>query len=181
MAYNACDCSGTEINPSGNETSENCMVNMVRALIGDWDFNYSNERLEQLLGAATFYVVNDLSCCQSVCKPASVTCGVLPDDVLDYPSFAHLVALKASCLIDQSTIREKAAIDGIRAVCGPASVSVSSSSSLKTLIDSGPCAAYEQTKEDLCFRCPIQSAVCCAQIMDAFVSWDFRGSYCGRC
>jgi hypothetical protein len=59
--------------------------------------------------------------------------------------FISLVGLKAACIIDQSTLRTKAALEGIRAALGPAQLSVAGSlSGFNLILDKGPCAAYEE-------------------------------------
>jgi hypothetical protein len=63
--------------------------------------------------------------------------------------FISLVALKASCIVDQSKFRTKAAMEGIRAALGPASLSISNNnlSGMRVILDKGPCALYDSLTE----------------------------------
>lgn len=155
------------------EDWEVCALNMLRVMIGDLGTppQYSDERLVQIMKVAGYYVMTDLACCRYVTKPAITSCGEFTSNPLDYPPFTNLMILKAACLVDQSSLRAKAAAEGIRATCGPATLQViSASSSYSLLLKSGPCSAYLALKEDLCFKCPIQSGALCAQILGPFVS-----------
>ena len=71
---------------------------------------------------------------------------ITPDPTIDDDSiFISLTCLKAACLIDQSALRTKAALEGIRAALGPAQLSVGGSlAGLKMIIEEGPCAAYDE-------------------------------------
>lgn len=146
---------------------EDCLLEMLRVLINDMDSAlYSDERLLQVIKAAAYYVNTDLSCCAAIAKPELDECGDFVGDPLEYPPFANLVLLRAACLVDQGTLRTRLAAEGVKAVCGPVSMQVmGGSSSFQILLDQGPCASYNSLKDDLCFRCPIQSAAYCTQVI----------------
>jgi hypothetical protein len=105
---------------------------MVRILINDFgeEQQYSDDRLLQVITVAAKYVQFDVS----------------PDPIDNKDEiFTGLVALKAACFIDQSAIRTKAAMDGVRAALGPASLSVGGGmEGLKVLLANGPCASYDE-------------------------------------
>jgi len=120
---------------------------IVRTLISDLSDNptYSDERLLQTIVVAAKYVqfdvVLDYSYNLNIAEP-----NISPDPTINDDSiFISLVCLKCACLIDQSSLRTKAALEGIRASLGPASLSVGGSlQGLQMILDHGPCAAYEE-------------------------------------
>jgi hypothetical protein len=120
---------------------------IVRTLINDWSDQpvYSDERIIQIITVAAKYVQFDVVLEHQY--SVDVTNLVLdPDPTTDRDEiFISLVSLKTACLIDQSTLRTKAAMEGIRASLGPASLSVGGSlAGLKMIIEEGPCALYEE-------------------------------------
>lgn len=152
---------------------EPCVVTFIRSIIGDLSTTpqYSDERLLELAQVAAYYVATDLACCTSVTKPDIDVCVALASNPLEHPSFTNLMVLKTACLIDQASLRFKAAAEGVRATAGPATLQImSSSSSYNLLFQQGPCAAYADLKENLCFRCPVQAGRGCGQVLGAYVS-----------
>lgn len=120
---------------------------IVRTLISDLGSPplYSDARLLQVLAVSAKYVQFDVVLDHKY--DVSVTNSTIsPDPTIDNDDiFVSLVCLKAACLMDQSSIRTKAAMEGIRASLGPASLSVGGSlAGLKMIIDHGPCALYEE-------------------------------------
>ena len=162
------------------EEWEICLIDMMRVLLNDpagVNQQYSDERILQILRAAAYYVVTDLNCCSVVSAPTLGDCGEIPDDILDYPSFVNLLLLRATCMVDQGSYRTKLAAEGVKAVCGPVSLSVlSSASGFSTLFTHGACHSYNELKYDLCVRCPAQSAAYCKQIINLGV--DYNGCWC---
>jgi len=146
---------------------ESCLIELVRILINDVDcLKYDDNRILLLIKSAAYYVTSDLSCCPNIQKPSISNCGDFEDNPLEFPEFTNLLILRAACIVDQGELRSKAAAEGLKAVCGPVSMQVlSGSGSFGLLFSEGACAAYKNLKDDLCFRCPIQSASCCQQII----------------
>lgn len=120
---------------------------IVRTLIDDLseEPKYSDERLLQVITVAARYVqfdvVLDHAYTVNVTSP-----NITPDPTSDNDSiFISLVALKSACIIDQSNLRTKASLEGIRAALGSAQLSVSNSlAGIKLIIEEGPCAAYDE-------------------------------------
>lgn len=166
--------------PVDCQVAVDCLISMVRVYLGDFDgLEFTNERLLQVLGAAQFCVSTDLACCDYVKIPPVSTCGFTCFEPTEFPSYAQLLVLKAVCIINMGVVRGRAVADGIRASCGPASLSISSSSSFfDALAKGGACKAYDELKIQLCFKCPLQSGVMCAQIVGAFTSKNMRGGCC---
>ena len=161
-----------------------CMITMFRAIVNDLDGStYTDLRINQLLNAAAFMVNGEIGSCSYVSAPSVSACiQDLVPDLPNYPAFANLVLLKALCMLDTGIARTKFTTEGIRAVCGPASLQVtggSSGTAYAILFNFGPCAAYEKLKEDLCFRAPMQTAEYCKQILGPFVSAEFDPSSTG--
>jgi len=126
---------------------------IVRSWINDLSDEpvYSNERIRQLIVVAARYVTTEVN------LNYTYTIDVVDPNISPDPTelenkdidFIGFIALKASCLLDQSTFRTRAATEGIRAALGPASLSVGGSlSGFKTILDQGPCALYESLKMD---------------------------------
>lgn len=120
---------------------------IVRTLINDLSDNptYSDERILQVIAVAAKYVQFDVSL-ENVYTVNVVNPDILPDPTVANDSiFISLVSLKAACIIDQSTLRTKAALEGIRAALGPANLSVAGSlAGIKMILETGPCATYDE-------------------------------------
>lgn len=145
---------------------------IVRTLINDLSDTptYSDERLLQTLVVAAKYVqfdvVLDYSYTLDIINP-----NITPDPTLNDDSiFISLTCLKAACLIDQSALRTKAALEGIRAALGPAQLSVGGSlAGLKMIIEEGPCAAYDE----LTSHWDVKEATAIRAILSPFVGNRF--------
>jgi hypothetical protein len=88
--------------------------------------------------------------------------------------FISLISLKAACIVDQSNLRTKAALEGIRAALGPASLSVAGSlAGFNLIIDKGPCAAYEE----LTSHWDVKEATTIRAILSPFVGNSFDPRY----
>ena len=185
----SCDCdytvnSGTVTAPSGIVDPSGwcpCIVTAMRAHVGDLDgTQFTDSRLLELFNVASFMVHADLTTCSFVLKPDFTVCSAGCDtNPFDYPSFTALALLKAACMVDQGSARAHARRQGLTATCGSARLSVSAgSSSYEILFKHGPCAAYSQLKNELCFASPMKSAAHCAQILSSFTSWTLNHNYC---
>lgn len=122
---------------------------MVRVLINDMSDTptYSDERLTTLLVVAAQLAVGELDLNNTYeIDVAEET--ILPDPVeIKDVEFINFLALKAACLVDQSTFRSKALLEGIKAVAGPASLIVQGNlSGFRALLEMGPCKAYEDLR-----------------------------------
>jgi len=132
---------------------DNEMRVILRVLINDTDesaFTYSDERLDTLIVVAARYTIQDVDFSTDYIVDI-VSPDISPDPTttrnLSNLSFVNLTVLKAACLVDQSILRTKAAIAGIRAKCGPAVIeTMRHMEGFKELLDSGPCASYETLK-----------------------------------
>lgn len=149
---------------------------MVRTLINDLGENptYSDERLQQVIAVAAKYVEFDVVLDKTYLVDV-VTPSITPDPTIgDDNIFIALVSLKASCIIDQSTYRTKAGMEGIRASLGPASLSISGqSAALKAMLELGPCAAYDE----LTAHWDVKEATAIRAILSPFVGNNFNPRY----
>lgn len=120
---------------------------IVRTLVNDLEVQplYSDERLKQIICVAGKYVQIDISLENTYdCDVSALTIIPDPVDIKD-DIFSGLLALKAACLIDHSTLRTKAATEGIRAALGPAMLNVNGSlEGIKLIMQAGPCATYSE-------------------------------------
>ena len=151
------------------------MVTMVRVLINDLDssnYTYTDERIEQIIVVAAQLVQQQLD------FDVDYTINIDTPDISPDPTvtatkddaFTNFSVLKAACIADQGTFRTKALSEGIKAVCGPVALTVAGNlKGFQTLLDKGPCAAYEELKNDYVFGQPHIKA-----IFSPFVSNNFR-------
>ncbi len=145
---------------------------IVRTLINDISDQpvYSDERLLQVISVAAKYVqfdvVLDHQYAIDVANPT-----ISPDPTEDRDEiFIALVSLKAACIVDQSTLRTKAAMEGVRASLGPASLSVGGSlEGLRMIIEKGPCATYDE----LTSHWDVKDATAIRAILSPFVGNNF--------
>ena len=129
---------------------QNELTSIVRVLINDNGptYTYSDLRIQQSLVVAAKYVQFDVVLDHQYLVDIS-NLQITPDPTLDNDDiFISLTSLKAACIIDQSNFRTKAAMEGIRAALGPASLSVGGSlAGWKEVIKHGPCALYDDLVE----------------------------------
>jgi hypothetical protein len=145
---------------------------IVRTLINDLDDSptYSDERILQVIAVAAKYVQFDIVLDTTYVIDV-VNTNIVPDPTINNDSiFISLVGLKAACIIDQSTLRSKAALEGIRAALGPAQLSVAGSlAGFNLILDKGPCAAYEE----LVSHWDVREATAVRAILSPFVGNKF--------
>jgi hypothetical protein len=132
------------------------LTTIVRTLCNDWEvpYKYSDIRIQQTLVVAAQFVEFDINLPYKYIIDIQ-NVNMTPDPTTIIPStgekdtiFISLISLKAACIIDQSTYRTKAAMEGVRAAMGPASLTVSGNTlSWKTILDYGPCKLYEDLTE----------------------------------
>lgn len=129
---------------------QNEMTIMVRTLINDAvePYQFSDERIQQTILVAGKYVQFDVVLDHPYTIDV-VNSTINPDPTVDQDEiFIILTSLKAACLVDQGTLRTKAAMDGVRAVLGPASLSVGGSSAgWEMILKHGPCKLYDDLVE----------------------------------
>lgn len=145
---------------------------IVRTLINDISSNptYSDDRILQVITVAAKYVQFDVSL-DRVYAIDVVNPSISPDPTSYNDSiFISLVSLKAACIIDQSTLRTKAAMEGIRAALGPANLSVAGSLvGIKMILDNGPCATYDE----LSSHWDVKEATAIRAVLSPFVGNKF--------
>jgi hypothetical protein len=120
---------------------------IVRTLINDLSDqpSYSDERLKQIIAVAAKYVQFDVVLDYSY--NVDVVEGNISPDPTDHNDeiFISLVSLKAACIVDQSALRTKAALEGIRASLGSATLTVKGSlEGFIKILEKGPCASYDE-------------------------------------
>jgi hypothetical protein len=148
---------------------------IVRVLINDFisPYQYSDHRLSQVVAVAAQLVKEELTAVDGIYTVNVIQPNITPDptDTTQRDDvFINCVSLKTACIIDQSTLRTKAASEGIRAALGPASLSVSGNmSGFKILLDQGPCALYSKFIADY----DIANATNIASILSPFIGNQF--------
>jgi len=157
------------------------MTLMVRVLINDLDTvspTYSDARIQQVITVAATYVQQEANLTNSYTVDVSAN-TIVPDPTTPDRDdvFVGLTCLKSACILDQSTFRTKAAIDGVRTSLGSASISVGSNlSGFKTILDQGPCAMYTALLNDW----NIGNASSVHAILSPFVGNTFDPRMLGR-
>jgi hypothetical protein len=145
---------------------------IVRTLIDDLsdEPKYSDERLLQVIAVAARYVQFDVVLDNAYTVNVSYP-NITPDPTADNDSiFISLVALKSACIVDQSNLRTKASLEGIRAALGSAQLSVSNSlAGIKMIIEEGPCAAYDE----LVSHWDVKEATAIRAVLSPFVGNKF--------
>lgn len=150
---------------------------IVRSLINDLSDTpvYSDERIQQLIVVSAQYVIKEINLLNSynidIINPdISPDPTLLENKDLDFIGF---VALKSACILDQSSLRTRAATEGVKAALGPASISVGSNSSLQFLLINGPCKSYDDLRMDY----ELGNTSLLRGILSPFVGNNFDPSY----
>lgn len=146
------------------------IILMIRALINDLDsVSFTDDRLELLAAVAGQYVNQDLE--------TNYTIDILGQDIMPDPVdehdniFINLLAVKAACLIDHGNLRMRAALAGLEAKAGFASLKVGGDSfgAYKDIINLGPCGMYVAMLDDY----KMGSGSICHFILSPFISNSF--------
>lgn len=149
---------------------------ITRTLVNDLTppYEYSDCRIQQILSVAAKYVQFDVN------LPNKYTVDVIYSNISPDPTenrdeiFTSLTCLKAACIIDQGTLRTKAALEGIRTSLGSASLSFGGSlAGWQSIIDHGACALYEE----LTSHWDVREATAFAAVLSPFVSNKFDPRY----
>lgn len=145
---------------------------IIRTLINDVENipKYSDERLHQVIVVAAKYVQFDVDL-NNRYKLDIANPEITPDPTAANDDiFISLTCLKSACIIDQSSVRTKAALEGIRAALGPASLSVGGSlEGLRMILEMGPCASYEE----LTSHWDVKEATAVRAVLSPFVGNNF--------
>jgi hypothetical protein len=154
---------------------------IVRSLINDWcsqnsNPEYSDGRIQQLITVAAKYVVKDVNLITTY-NIDVVNIDITPDPTSTEKrdeDFISFVALKAACMLDQSTFRTKAVMEGIKTSLGSANISIGGNlAGYKTILDAGPCSLYDA----LVLRYNIGDATAVRAVLSPFVGNNFDPRY----
>lgn len=148
------------------------LTTMVRTLINDSvePYQFSDERIIQTILVASKYVQFDVVLEHPYI--ADVTNLTLtPDPTEDNDEiFIVLTSLKSACLVDQGTLRSRAAMEGVKAALGPASLSVNGTAAgWELILKHGPCQLYS----DLVEHWDVSNASAIAAILSPFSGNQF--------
>jgi hypothetical protein len=151
---------------------------ITRVWINDLEDNptYSDYRIQQVVVVAAQNVIREVSFVNNydidivnmTITPDPTSSGVNDND------FMALVALKAACILDQSTFRTKAVNEGIRTGLGSAYLDIRGNlGGYQTLLQVGPCAMYSQLRTE--FEVGNPSVI--QAVLSPFVGNKFDPSY----
>lgn len=147
---------------------------ITRVWINDLEANpiYSDDRILQVVTVAAQNVIREVSF-DTTYDVDVVNISITPDptsDSVNDNDFIALVALKAACILDQSTFRTKAVNEGIRTTLASASLSVQGNlRGYQTLLQVGPCATYNQLRTEF----EVGNPNTCQAILSPFVGNKF--------
>lgn len=148
------------------------IIPLVRVLVNDISDTpiYNDDRIIQTILVAAKYVQFDTNLDHEY-QIDLINQTMTPDPSDDKDEiFICIVGLKTACIIDQSTFRSKAALEGIRAALGPAQLSTAGHlAGFKEVIEHGPCFLYDQLTE----HWDVQNATAVAAILSPFVGNKF--------
>ncbi len=126
------------------------LTTMVRTLINDSakPYQFTDDRIAQTILVAGKYLQFDIVLDHSYVIDV-INKTITPDPTDDDDEiFIMLAVLKSACLIDQGTLRTKAANEGVRAALGPASLSVGGAAAgWAMVLEHGPCKLYSDLVE----------------------------------
>jgi hypothetical protein len=128
------------------------LVKIVRYLINDVEepYTYSTVRLQKTILVGAQYVIEDID--WSATYNVDVDELTLSPDPTSSPkdnAFINLICLKAGCIIDYSTFRNKAQMAGIKIQDGQSIIDTKGQADLfKDIAQRGLCAEYERAKMD---------------------------------
>lgn len=151
---------------------------IVRSLINDLGPTptYTDDRILQLAVVAANYVTKEVNLSRDYVVDI-VNIDITPDPSDNNSrdtDFISFISLKSACLLDQSTFRTKAALEGIRTALGPANLSVAGNlSGYKTILEQGPCKLYDQ----LILDHNIGNATVVRAVLSPFVGNNFDPRY----
>jgi len=149
---------------------------IIRNLINDLGDNptYTDDRIKQLAAVSAQYVLNDVNLSKSYVVDI-INQTITPDpsapDTRD-TDFISFVSLKSACLLDQSTFRTKAVMEGIKTALGSANISVAGNLAGYKIIldqDQAPCKLYQA----LTLEYNIGNATAISAILSPFVGNRF--------
>ena len=133
---------------------------------------YSDARLEQLCVVSAQYILIDANL-QIDYKVNVATSEIIPDPcdpATRDTRFISLISLKAACLLDQTTLRTKAAMEGIKTSLGSAALSVNGNlDGYKMIIQTGACKEYDGFVE----HWDVANASSVAAVLSPFVGNKF--------
>lgn len=150
------------------------ITTIVRVLTNDLgpSYTYSDSRIHQAIVVAAQFVQFDINLDIKYTVDLTLP-NITPDPTLSDPRddiFITLLALKTSCIIDQSSYRTKATLEGIRAALGPASLSVSGNlEGWAKIIEHGACATYDE----LTAHWDVKDAAAVRAVLSPFVGNKF--------
>jgi hypothetical protein len=147
---------------------------IIRNLINDFTSPpiYDDARIQQLAVVAAQYVLMEVNLDKDYIIDV-VNMTISPDPSAPESrdtDFIGFVSMKAACLLDQSTFRTKAALEGLRAALGPASLTVGGTlGGYKDILNMGPCKLYDK----LVLEHNIGNATAVRAIFSPFVGNNF--------
>lgn len=155
------------------------IVPMVRVLINDFGSTpkYTDERLTDAVVVAAQIICREITFSRVYTVSMSAK-SISPDPVsVNDDTFISLLTLKSACFVDQSTMRTKAEIEGVKANLGPVSIDVSGQiNAFLQILENGPCKMYEDLKMQIQFGSDLYATNIRA-ILTPFVGNKFHGPY----
>ena len=148
------------------------VIPIVRVLLNDVTSPHTmtDQRLEQLCAVSAHIVVSELY--TNFDYKINIAARTISPDpyTSEDTAFMNLMSLKAACISDISSFRTEVARAGIKAKLGPAVLeTVERLPGFRTLLAKGPCALYDELKQQIAFG----NADLCKVVLSPFVSNSF--------
>jgi len=130
---------------------------MLRTMLNDagcgGDNKYSTQRLEELLITSAYLLPLEINFDTTyTIDVGAYTISPNPDGESDGADLISFMVLKSACLSDESNFRTAALLQGVSARVGPAAIQTSTyGAQLATLLNEGPCKAFEELKKEYNF------------------------------
>lgn len=150
-------------------------LTMLRVMLNDAGVTqtYTDDRLTDLLITAAYIIRIDVNFNTSY--NVDITNKLVtpePVDQSDGKEFTSFTVLKAACLMDESSFRTAALLQGVSARCGPASITTSNYGGyLKELLTAGPCLMYDNLVNQYNFSYEGKQII--KAVMSPFAANDF--------
>lgn len=129
-------------------------VPTVRLLIFDLDVEpqFDDSRLKEVLVVAARLVLQEIDFATTYVVSVK-NISVTPDPLANNDdAFINFCILKAACLCDQGQFRCRAALEGLRANCGPTGLAIGGHlKGFETILEQGPCKTYTELMNQAAF------------------------------
>lgn len=138
-------------------TWQNTAITILRTMLDDSGCTntYTDKRLEELLISAAYFLPLKINFVTSY--TINVETKIISPDPIetteDGSEFINFMILRAACILDESSFRSAALLQGVSARLGPAAIQTNGYGTLlKEFLDKGPCKMFEELTQTYNFN-----------------------------